>query len=356
MKSIIIIIDYFADSFPEWFPCFLKSCEYNPTISWLIHSDCLYEYEIPENVNIEYLSGKEYIDYVSQKLDISFQPKTFQKICDIKPMFGYLWEDSIEGYDFWGFGDLDVIYGDLRHHLDEQVLEHNIISTHNWCLSGHMCLFINKKWTRNVFRKIKNWKEIAQDQEPKRFDEDTFSRYFFRGANQKKPAPKKSNHNWHPPMKYFGYFPRKGKRSIQPHNGIFGPYKRPAFVPGYPFGKNKIRYFLSLLNPFSYKYYNSHFKEYFTTPLVPFDWIGGEHNHPEVWFWYKGKVFNQNDKGRQFIYLHFMNYVNATSLDMKYGFNAPWSTLGQINRIDDIKKTDGFQIDFNGISPFTMNH
>ena len=38
---------------------------------------------------------------------------------------GYLLEDQIKVYDFWGFGDLDVIYGNLREYYTDLLLDNS---------------------------------------------------------------------------------------------------------------------------------------------------------------------------------------------------------------------------------------
>jgi hypothetical protein len=35
-------------------------------------------------------------------------------------------KDYLKGYDFWGFGDLDLVYGDIRAFLTERVF-HNVL-------------------------------------------------------------------------------------------------------------------------------------------------------------------------------------------------------------------------------------
>ena len=50
MKSICLIIPYFG-KFKNYFPLFLKSCSYNPTVDWLVFTDTSERYVWPENVH-----------------------------------------------------------------------------------------------------------------------------------------------------------------------------------------------------------------------------------------------------------------------------------------------------------------
>ncbi len=132
MKSVIIMIDYFGGRWPQWFPLFLESCRHNPTITWLLHSDCPKDTPLPDNVHIRTISYADYCERVSHKLNISFQPAQYHKLCDLKPMLGYLHREQIRGYDYYGYGDLDVLWGNIRRFYTPEVLTRNVISTHTW--------------------------------------------------------------------------------------------------------------------------------------------------------------------------------------------------------------------------------
>ena len=125
MKSIILIIDYFAKDWPDWFPIFIESCKKNGTIDWLIHTNCSTKIDIPQNVHIHKISEYEYCKKVSETLGIYFFPSWNYKIVDIKPAYGKIWEKEIKNYDFWGYTDIDIIYGNLRHFLTEKFLIRN---------------------------------------------------------------------------------------------------------------------------------------------------------------------------------------------------------------------------------------
>jgi hypothetical protein len=84
-------------------------------------------------------------------------------------------EEEIKGYDFWGFCDLDLIWGDLRRFLTDDVLTHELISAHRDRVSGHCCVIQNTEKMRNAFMKSKIWKEVCASEKNYRFDEKEFS-------------------------------------------------------------------------------------------------------------------------------------------------------------------------------------
>lgn len=51
------------------------------------------------------------------------------KLCDFKPTYGLIFSEYIAKYDFWGMGDIDVIYGNIRDFITEDVLNNNDIIT-----------------------------------------------------------------------------------------------------------------------------------------------------------------------------------------------------------------------------------
>jgi len=301
MKSIIIIVDYFGKRWPEWFPIYLESCRKNSTITWLFHTNCDHSSFNIENVIFRSMTKEEYIKNVNQKLGINFPPDDNYKICDLRPAYGELYEEEIRGYDFFGYGDLDLLYGDIRKFYTDEVLENNVISTHTWCLSGHLTLIRNTKWLRSAFRRIKNWKSILEKDGNQSFDEQIFIHAFKR----------------YPPF-------------------LSGKLK-------------SIRFIYDIIYPTSIKYRRKlYLKEQFTTPLAPTPWLDGTFNHPEVWFWKDGRVTNNKDKNKEFIYIHFMNYKHPRYLPAKYGSTAFWDTLPKLVHLKTEDIIKGVRIDRYG--------
>lgn len=177
MKSIVILIDYFG-SWPKWFPVFLASCRYNGTIDWVIRTDCEIPPTPPGNVKFIYTTYSDYVINVSQRLKINFNPAGSYKICDLRPLYGELYADDISNYDYYGYGDLDVIYGDIRKFYTDEILTFDVISTHEDILSGHFALFKNTESLRKAYLQIPRWREYLEYPTPTRFDEDVYSFIF----------------------------------------------------------------------------------------------------------------------------------------------------------------------------------
>lgn len=248
---ILFVIPYFG-RWPFWMPFFLESCRRNPDIDWLLFSDCGAPDDLPSNVCIESISFSDYCALVSRRLGIDFAPKAAYKLCDIKPALGHIHIDRLEGYDFWAFGDIDLIYGDLRAYFTaDRLAGYDLFSTHERRVAGHLCLMRNTARKRELFMQIKDWRKRFVDQEHHALDEGAFSRIFLWRKNFPEPL-----------------FKLVGK---------FNPWRR-----------------------------RSEFTEAFSTPGGVIKWHDGSHDFPSHWYWKNGCLTNDRDGDRSFPYFHFV--------------------------------------------------
>lgn len=181
--SICFVIPYFGQ-WPFWFEFFLQGCRRNPSIDWLLFTDCAIPADAPENVRFVSIGFQEYCQWVSSRLGIDFRPANPYKLCDIKPALGAVHADALQGYDFWAFGDIDVVYGDLRGYFSAARLAgKDLFATHSRRISGHLCLLRNTPKMRDAFRRIPHWQRRYEDQAHQALDEGAFSRLFVRHKN-----------------------------------------------------------------------------------------------------------------------------------------------------------------------------
>jgi len=96
---------------------------------------------------------------VSIKLNIKFSASnSAYKLCDLKPFYGLIHKEDLARYEFWGFGDIDLIYGDLSSVIDEETLSrYDFISLHSERVSGHLFLMRNIAESNKLCLKIPNW-------------------------------------------------------------------------------------------------------------------------------------------------------------------------------------------------------
>ena len=257
----------------------MASCSANPSINWLIHSDCNTDIRRPPNVRLVNISWKHYQERISDTLGLRYSPITPLSICDLRPAFGRIYETEIRNFDYFGWGDIDVIYGDIRNFYDEAVLSTNAISADPNICSGHLMLLKNEEWLRDAFRLIPGWRSKLERPEPGEWrdclDEAHLSGILSSNAQAR------------------GEFRSSGE----------------APVP-------------------SLYWDNNYFKDQWVTPFVPKLWHDGRWDHPERWYWRKGRMMDDRHATRHYLYLHLMNfkakrYVN----EHLYADSATWDSL-----------------------------
>jgi len=253
MKSIAFIIPYFGP-FPFWMDYFIASCKANPTIDFIFYSDNEKPEDWPSNIHYKKLTFSDYKILVSRKLNIEFHPESAYKVCDIRPAFPCIHEDDLKGYDFWGFCDIDLVFGNIRNFLTSGILaKHHFFSAYERRVSGHFFICRNIPEYRNIYLELNNWKQAFEDDKHHCFDEKAFSDLFVKFKNH--PAFSKKLLTW-----------------------LFLPYSRKAY-----------------------------FKDQFSTPGLRYDWEDGTRNFPSEWYWEEGTLTN-NRSDNEFLYFHFLKW------------------------------------------------
>jgi hypothetical protein len=145
-NRICLICPYFG-KFPNYIDLVFRSCKMNPSIDWLLFTDCSNHGSIPDNVKIVRMSFDDFRDLVQKKFDFEVVIPDSYKLCDFKPTYGMVFEDILKPYGFWGHCDLDIIYGNIRRFCtDEILLKYNKIFTR-----GHLTIYRNTPKVNRYF-------------------------------------------------------------------------------------------------------------------------------------------------------------------------------------------------------------
>ncbi|MFV0390550.1 MAG: DUF6625 family protein [Paludibacteraceae bacterium] len=171
-KSIAILTCWYG-IYPWYFPYFVHSCRFNPTVDFIIITD---NDEIihnkPENIILIHRSLDELKINFEKKLGFSVSIDFPYKLCDFKPAYGYLFPEVIKNYDFWVIGDVDVVYGDIRAFMTDLLLnEYDVISSRHDYITGSFCLFRNNEYINSLFMKSKDYKKVFTSSDNFCFDE-----------------------------------------------------------------------------------------------------------------------------------------------------------------------------------------
>lgn len=174
-NEIVLIIPYFG-SWPDWFGLYLLSCSNQRNIDFVFYTDCKVPSEIYANTIFVNIPFVEYCKRVSQILNIDFRPADPYKLCDLKPFLGVVHKELVSKYKFWGFGDVDVVYGNLQMIVNTANLsKYDLITTHTNRVAGHFTIMrSNSRYTENCLS-IRNYAEKLLDREHLSIDEDDWA-------------------------------------------------------------------------------------------------------------------------------------------------------------------------------------
>ena len=148
MKSIVFIIPYYG-TFPSYFQLWLDSCKLNPSVDWLIFTDIKTPYDYPPNVRIIDKSFMQLKDYIQSMFDFQIRLDAPYKFCDFKVAYGDIFQEYIRDYDYWGYCDIDVIWGDIRKFLTDKILDAGYDKIFD---RGHCTLYRNTKENNQTYR------------------------------------------------------------------------------------------------------------------------------------------------------------------------------------------------------------
>lgn len=170
MNTRVVIVAVYFGELPENLQLWLDSCAWNPDFRWLLVCDAdLRPYLVPPNVVTHSSSLAEVRAVFSRHAGFEVCLDRPYKLCDFKPLYWLLLEELGIAYDFWGFCDLDVIFGRLESFIDDHLLQR-----HDRVLElGHLSLFRNCLVANQSYRLVPGarWRYVFSNPAIFGFDE-----------------------------------------------------------------------------------------------------------------------------------------------------------------------------------------
>ncbi|MBN1952903.1 MAG: hypothetical protein JW801_16990 [Bacteroidales bacterium] len=161
--KIKLIVVYFGP-LPILARYFIYSCKYNPDFTFVIFTDQPAPDSLPPNVKVIPYSKPKFEELVKIKTGLHIRLLNPYKICDFKPTFGHLFEDFLTDADFWGYCDLDMIFGTIADFITPECLEnYDVISSRKNSLAGNFTLFRNTGDINKLYQKALCWKLILSN-------------------------------------------------------------------------------------------------------------------------------------------------------------------------------------------------
>lgn len=143
----ICIINVYLGRLPEYFPLWLKSASLNEGVDFIVFSDDTVD-DLPSNVRIINTSLSYIKQRAEEELGFEVVLDSPYKCCDYKTLYGLIFKQYLEGYDYWGHCDLDLIWGNLEHFF----IEKDITKYDRFLYLGHLSLYRNNDLVNNYFR------------------------------------------------------------------------------------------------------------------------------------------------------------------------------------------------------------
>lgn len=153
--KIVFIIPYFG-KFPQWFQVFLNSIKDIKSADFLIFTDDRDSYSYPQNTKVIYTTFNEVKNSFKKKVGFNIHLENPYKLCDYRPLYGEVFQKHIFTYGYWGYCDLDMIFGDLDHFLQTNNFfeeEYDRFSR-----AGHLTIYKNNERINSLYKtKIKDY-------------------------------------------------------------------------------------------------------------------------------------------------------------------------------------------------------
>lgn len=154
---IDIVVPYFG-AFNTYFSQWIKTCGRNTSVNWIVFTDqnvdCLGNtYKNIRFVPTTFLQLRERIQ---RKFQFSISLDRPYKLCDYKPLYGYLFSEYLHEADFWGFCDMDVLFGDILQFLPSSVWT----GYDRIFCKGHLCFVRNTKEINENFLSFDTYKTV----------------------------------------------------------------------------------------------------------------------------------------------------------------------------------------------------
>lgn len=177
MNKIAYVIPYFG-KLPTNFPLWLISCEANPTIDWIIYTDDKSFYNYPQNVKVKYCTFDDIKKKIQENFDFKILIDRPWKLCDYKVAYGEIFKEDLKEYDFWGYCDIDVLWGNIRKFITDDILKkYDKIG-----FQGHSTLYKNNSEVNSrykmEFSDLPSYKEIFSTSRGYCFDEDIITKIY----------------------------------------------------------------------------------------------------------------------------------------------------------------------------------
>lgn len=165
MKKIFLLTQFGTPH--EWTQEYIDHVQHLERYGWYWKIFTPNKLESKGNVEIISMTAEQFGELTLKKLGV--RPNIFitkngvpsVHVTDFYVASGIIFEDYIQGFDFWGITNFDVIYGRLDHYIPDGLLETTDVFTDDVnVINGVFSLFRNIENVNTLFKRIPHWKEM----------------------------------------------------------------------------------------------------------------------------------------------------------------------------------------------------
>ena len=157
----IALISFYYGSLPCYFDVWVKTARHNSDFDFLFVTDLEYDISPLDNIKIIKIGLEELREMIGEKMGFPVSIEIPYRLCDFRPAFGLIFDVELKGYDYFGYCDIDLAFGDLSRCVTKEVLAQNEKLYH----LDHFMIFKNNEKMRTLFMRggaIWDYKTVFQ--------------------------------------------------------------------------------------------------------------------------------------------------------------------------------------------------
>lgn len=178
MKNILLI-QVWIGKIPDYFWFHYETTKNLKGFDFLFYTDQKDLKIDSANYKVKYIDKEIIQTKINDVLGQEIQIKNNKKISDLKSSYGDIFKEDLDGYDFFGFYDIDTLFGDINSWISDYLDEYEIISFgdsvfHNR-ISGPFIIMKNSQKMRELYKLNKeNFIDCFKNEDVNAWDEHAF--------------------------------------------------------------------------------------------------------------------------------------------------------------------------------------
>ncbi|PST71208.1 DUF6625 family protein, partial [Oenococcus oeni] len=158
MKTKVkFITAWFGSHYMNYFDKWVTSLQRNAEFDFLVVGNIKPNIKLPKNVEYMHMDLMEFKKRLSNLVGFQVKISSLGKVAEYRPAFGQMFQRELQGYDYWGYIETDLILGKLSTFITDEVLSHY----DQLFTLGHFILFKNDSEVSKLYKASHQLKNVA---------------------------------------------------------------------------------------------------------------------------------------------------------------------------------------------------